>query len=416
MNNAITQRAPGLPQAAILLVVSSLTVLVTAILGPSLPKMEAHFKNVENVQFLVPMTIPAPMLMMAVFCIAAGALSDRVGRKWLLVWASALYAIVGTAPIYLNSLHAILGSRIGLGLLDAVLMTVSTALIADYWHGNQRERYIALQTTVASLSAFVFNALGGALGELSWRAPFGVYAISLLLVPLMVFKLWDPVKAPDERHTAGNQIGLLAESRSPDVKFRPGMLAIICLLAFLVGIAFMMVPIHFGYLQERIGITSPSQIGFAYGINSLGVLCGTLLFGFVLAQRLQVGMQLFVALIFSSGSLFAMKVAATYFQLTAAGFLNGVACGILLPTMLTWNIRILPSRLRGFGTGAFQSCLFLGFFVNPLIIVAMDKNLGGRQEAVVAYGAVLAVLAMVVIVVSLASATRRRKQINARIL
>jgi hypothetical protein len=43
-------------------------------------------------------------------------------------------------------------------------MTSCTTLIAGYWPGSRRSRYLGLQTLVATLSATVFLALGGALG------------------------------------------------------------------------------------------------------------------------------------------------------------------------------------------------------------------------------------------------------------
>jgi MFS family permease len=47
-----------------------------------------------------------------------------------------LYAVVGTAPLYLPSLTTIIASRFALGLIEAVLMTVSTTMIGDYYEGR----------------------------------------------------------------------------------------------------------------------------------------------------------------------------------------------------------------------------------------------------------------------------------------
>ena len=43
-------------------------------------------------------------------------------------------------------------------------MTCCTTLIADYFSGTERDRWLGMQTVFASLSATVFFALGGALG------------------------------------------------------------------------------------------------------------------------------------------------------------------------------------------------------------------------------------------------------------
>jgi MFS family permease len=56
-------------------------------------------------------------------------------------------------------------------------------MIGDSYTGKQRDRYLALQTMCASISATAFFALGGAAGSAGWRTPFWAYAVSLLLAP-----------------------------------------------------------------------------------------------------------------------------------------------------------------------------------------------------------------------------------------
>lgn len=389
----------GLMPAIILLVTSGLTVLVTAILGPSLPAMQAHFAGVAGADYLVPLTMTAPMLMMAGLSVFAGEVADRVGRKRLLVGAAFLYAVVGTAPLYLDSLTAIIASRFALGILEAVLMTVSTTMIGDYYSGNQRERFMSLQTTVSATAAFLLNTLGGVIAEHGWRAPYGVYAISLLLAPLMMTYLWEPK----------TRASMSAEQVAADtMAFRPGLLAFTCVLAVATGIMFLTVPVHFGYLHGAIGVQSPSQVGLAYGVNSLGVIAGTLMFGWVLATRLSVAWQLAVGAIVAGIGFVLMKGAVDYGTLTFAGFVNGAGAGVLLPTMVTWNMRDLPVSRRGMGTGAFQSCLFFGMFLNPVIVVGLEKSVtGSRAGAVGLLG--FAVIALGVLAAIAAVALRRRR-------
>ncbi|GGX00941.1 hypothetical protein GCM10010383_33730 [Streptomyces lomondensis] len=63
-------------------------------------------------------------------------------------------------------------------------MTGCTTLTGDYYDGRRRVRYLALQTMCASASATVFFVLGGPVGAAGWRAPFWIYAVSLLLAPV----------------------------------------------------------------------------------------------------------------------------------------------------------------------------------------------------------------------------------------
>ena len=63
-------------------------------------------------------------------------------------------------------------------------MTCCTTLLADYFHGAQRERYFGLQVVCTTVAATIFFRLGGALGAQDRRTPFRLYAVSLPLALL----------------------------------------------------------------------------------------------------------------------------------------------------------------------------------------------------------------------------------------
>ena len=145
--------------------------LAAVLIAPILPKMQAHFADVPRVEFLVPISLTAPGLVIAALSLFVGAVADRIGRKRLLVAGLLLYGVFGTAPIWLDSLYAILAARIGVGFTEALIMTCCTAMIGDYFDGMERERYLALNFTFASTTAVIFIAVAGALGEFGWRVP-----------------------------------------------------------------------------------------------------------------------------------------------------------------------------------------------------------------------------------------------------
>jgi len=391
---------PRLIQAAILLTTSGLSVMVTAVLGPSLPKMQAHFGAVANADYWVPISLTIPMLVMACLSIFAGALSDKIGRKRLLVAATTVYSLCGTAPLYLSSLSNIVVSRVGLGVMEAAVMTISTCMIGDYYQGAQRQKYMALQTTVAATVAFTLNLLGGFLGEYGWRTPYCVYAVGAPLAVLMAIYLWEPVPS-GQAAAAAFQIADPAEP-----VFRPGLLLGVCLLALIGGIVFLIVPIHLGYLFAQVGVNSTSRIGLAYALNSVGVVLGTISFGWLVAPRMRVASQVALCFALTGAGCLMMRSASAYVTLTVAAIVNGCGTGLMLPTLVTWNMRELPFAKRGVGTGAFQSSLFLGMFLNPVVIVTLEKLLNSRAAAIGAAG--LFILIAALIAAAVAGLTRRR--------
>jgi len=377
---------PGAVQGVILLSCVCFPVMATSLLGPVLPAMEKHFAAIPNVQTLVPIMLTVAILSLALFSGLVGSASDRFGRKRILLAALALYGFAGTAPIYLESLHAIIASRILVGVAEAGIVACSTAIIGDYFHGPQLVRYMSLQSTVASLSAFVFNGLGGVLGEQGWRVPFATYVLAFGMFLLVAGCIWDVRgdRAFDSSAPEGDSLG---------VRFRPWLLAWICVVAVVGGAVFIMVPVHLAYVVVDLGTNSPRKIGLAYAANSIGVACGTVLFGWYLARRWGIAAQIFLCAAISASGFLVMSAAHDYMMTVIGGVLNGVGCGIVLPMLLTWSLRELPYARRGVGLGAVFSSYFLGSFINPLVVVPMGNALGSRGAAIHTWGVVLLGLA-----------------------
>ncbi len=115
--------------AAVLMAGSCLPVLGAVLLAPVLPRIQEHFDHVPGSAALVPVVLTVPALALALLAPFAGVIVDRLGRKRLLVIATAFYAVFGTAPLWLESLHAIVVSRVLVGVTEAAIMTACTTLI-----------------------------------------------------------------------------------------------------------------------------------------------------------------------------------------------------------------------------------------------------------------------------------------------
>ena len=140
-------RKAGTLQAILLLAGSCMPVLGSVLITPVLPQLSEHFAEVPGAEILVPMIVAIPALIIAIFAPFAGQIVDRLGRKTLLIIAMFAYAVVGTAPAWLEGIPEILISRVLVGVCEAAIMTVCTTLIVDYFHEEKRRtRYLGLQT------------------------------------------------------------------------------------------------------------------------------------------------------------------------------------------------------------------------------------------------------------------------------
>ncbi|MFI0451535.1 MFS transporter [Actinomadura sp. 6N118] len=371
-------------RVALLMAGSCLPILGAVLIAPVLPKMQDHFADVPGAGALVPMALTVPALALGLLAPFAGVIVDRLGRKRLLIVATVLYAIFGTAPLWLESLGAIVASRALVGITEAAIMTCCTTLIGDYYSGRVRDRYLALQTMCASASATAFFVIGGAAGSAGWRTPFWIYAVSLLIAPLMAIVLPKPTAATGAAAEDGES------TVAPKRSFPFRQLAGICGLTVFGALVFYTVPVEMSYLLDDLGVTATSVIGLATAIASAATVAGAITFA---KLRGAPGPRLPLVFALCAAGLAVMWLADSAPLLIVGAVLNCLGTGLLLPSLLTIAMSRLDFADRGRGTGLWTASFFIGQFICPLVLIAVESALGTLAAAVGLLGLASAVVA-----------------------
>jgi MFS family permease len=369
-------------RVVLLMAGSCLPVLGSVLLAPVLPRLQEQFGTAPGADALVPMILTIPALAVALLAPLAGVMIDRLGRKRLLVVATVLYALFGTAPLWLDSLGAIVASRALLGVAEAFIMTSCTTVIGDYYTGRARDRYLALQSVCATTSATAFFILGGGMGASDWRAPFQLYAVGLLLAPAMAAFL--PKHRPD---TAVDEALTVARRRPSAVR----RLAGICLLSVFGGIVFYTVPMETAYLMNGLGVQTSSLIGMVTAIASAATVTGCVIFASMVGRPER---RLPAIFALCGAGLVVMGLAQNMGVLIIGTFLNCIGTGFLLPTLVTWAMSRLEYDNRGRGTGLWTASFFLGQFMCPLALIALESASRSLAAAVGILGLASALVAV----------------------
>lgn len=390
-------RTPGALQGVILLLPVTLAVMGIAVLVPVVPQLMAHFQNVPNYQYIIQggvLTMPA--LCITLFSPLAGWLADRFGRRRILLAAMLIYGVLGIAPTVLDNLFAIVGSRVGVGLCEAVVMTVSTTLISDYFKGRAREQWLASQTAVASLSALAIITLGGYLGAVyGWRGPFGVYLFSVVLAIGIWLFTWEP--------DAETPVAQEGPARADPVIFPWARMSGICAITLFASVMFYTIQTQSSLALTSLGVTDPSRLGLFTAIASLGVPAGT--FVFRALSRVPTALLLGLEFVIIGIGFVLMGRAADAQHFVAAAALNQLGCGMVLPTLLTWATRGLAFEIRGRGNGMWQATFAVGQFLSGLIVTFLGEHVGGLLPAFLALGVANIVMAVVAVAGSLRQRT-----------
>ncbi|AWB28706.1 MFS transporter [Halococcoides cellulosivorans] len=169
-----TRRGP----LVVILGTATLTVMAGAILGPVVPAIQSGLGVGESRAGLIVTTHGALIVLVSPL---AGALVDRIGPRRPLIAGLVLYGLGGGAGLVIDAFGPLLATRAVLGVGVALVYTGLTVTIYELYDGQGMERALGLRSSANSVGAVAWPLVGGALGTVSWQAPFGVYLIALPL-------------------------------------------------------------------------------------------------------------------------------------------------------------------------------------------------------------------------------------------
>ncbi len=392
MNSSSPARQPGFLQGITLLLPITMAVMGVSVLTTVIPLMEEHFKSFPYHEYAVPILMTVPSLWILLFSPVAGWLADKFGRRNILIVAMLVYTVMGTMPTYLDNIYWIFLSRCGVGICESIVMTITTTMISDYYKGHDREKWLAGQTAVASMSALLIIPLGGILGsELGWRGPFFLYAYSLILVVGIVLFTWEPEKSDHVNDSAAAAADAIYH-RIPWVR-----IISLCALTLIGAISFYSIITQNGNALSALGVKDPAKIGLYTDLCSIGVPVGSFLYS-RFSTRLHIGTLVFVDFLLIGLGFWFMGHADSPAQYTAWAFVNQIGCGMVLPTMLVWTTRGLAYEIRGLGNGIWQGSFAIGQFATALILPYLTGQLGGLGGAFKVVGSVALITALAALI------------------
>jgi MFS family permease len=377
-------------QGWILVMSGFLPVMAIIALSPTLPTLLAHFKDVGNPQLMVPLLITAPSACIALFAPAAGAITDRFGRRKLMLWAMAVYGIGGFIPFFIDNFWAVVAGRVVIGIGEAAVLTVANTLMADYFEENARHRWLMLQGLMGSILGSVTIACSGFLAAKGWQWPFVVYGIAFPILLASIFYLFEPqprTRAQQDAQTAPATVSA----------FPYAVALLVCGVTVLLSTIYYVQVIHFSVLLKELGVLDPQSIGLAMAIPSIGVPIGSVVFK--LTTRFGVRSQIALVFLCYCIGLVGIGMAPDYKVALAFAFVQQLANGIIVPALIAFAQSRFSFQHRGRGMGWWASAFFAAQFLSPAVVNLVRGMFGGLQPAFVVFGAVAGVGAAVTLLV-----------------
>ncbi|MCT4331573.1 MFS transporter [Paracoccus sp. YLB-12] len=350
-----------------LMLASMLTIMSNATITPSLPGLEAAFADDPLAPILTRLLITAPSLLVAIVAPFAGGLTDRLGRRRPLLAGLVIYAVAGTAGLYLNTLEAILASRLALGLGVAAIMTSQAALVGDYFEGPARGRLMGYQMAATNIGGLVFVTVAGALAASDPRLPFLIYGLAALLFPLLAAILPEPPRFASQPGT-----GSVADNAEPGWQLTVTIMAAAAGLTFVI---FYAVPTQVPYHLQNEGLTDPRDAGIVMGAMMFAAAVMSVISGWIRPWLGRIGTPVTGYLSLAAG--FAgLSIGHSLGLAMLSTALIGAGLGFCMPTFITTALNVTPARHRGLITGLITAAIFLGQFLSPLASQPLTTHLG----------------------------------------
>ena len=177
---------------ALLIAMSGMSSLSLNILVPAIPSMVVKFATEPaNVQLTVSLYLMGLAFAQLVF----GPLSDRLGRRPVVLAGLSLACLASTAAIFATNFASLITARVAQSLGASTGQTIGRAIIRDLYDREHAASMIGLVTSVVVLMPMAAPLIGGILDTLfGWEAIF----IFVAVLSLTVF-LWAVIALPETR-------------------------------------------------------------------------------------------------------------------------------------------------------------------------------------------------------------------------
>jgi MFS transporter, DHA1 family, multidrug resistance protein len=333
------------PHIATLILIAGLAALSLNIFLPSLPSMAAHFDVPYD---LMQLSVSAYLATTALMQIFIGPLSDRFGRRPVLLTAIAIFTLATIGAIFAPTFHTFLACRMAQAVIASGFV-LSRAVVRDMVPQDQAASMIGYVTMGMSLVPMVGPLIGGFLDKSlgGWTPSFWVLAGGGIALFALVWA--------DQGETAKDRSSsLTAQMRAYPTLLTSQRFWGYCLAAATASGAFFAFLGGAPFVGSEIYRMDPATLGFYIAAPAIGYLAGNFLSGRYATRHGINRMILVGALVTTCG--LGLLALLTALGLTSAHLFFGLIIsvglgnGIMLPSATAGMLSVRP-QLAGSAAG-----------------------------------------------------------------
>jgi MFS transporter, DHA1 family, multidrug resistance protein len=308
---------------------------------PSLPDI-AHVLKAPTAR--TQLTVSSYLIGFAVGQVIYGPLSDRYGRRPVVLAAVALYLTSTIACAAAQSVELLIAARFLQGISGSGSIVLARAIVRDLYSGVRAARELSLMGSISAFAPIVAPMIGGVLQTaFGWRASFVCMCVGAIVAMLVAARLLPETL----RRRSGEPVSLFSIARGYGAVLRHrGFLIYLGILTISYAGLFAWISGASVVLQSIYGLSAVA-FGFTFALGAAGYMVGAMI-----ATRLVVRLGLDrtigvgVVVLAGGGLVLAAVVAAGIpgIWLVAAMAVYLAGLGLAMPQAMAGALTPFPDR------------------------------------------------------------------------
>ncbi|WP_438828983.1 multidrug effflux MFS transporter [Vibrio coralliirubri] len=243
-----------------LVIISAFPPLTIDLYLPALPQMVEVFNTDRS---MVNLTLSSYFVTYAIGLLFWGPLSEKFGRKPILLIGLASYMVASILCAMTNSIEQLIGARVFQAFAGSAITVIATAIVKDLYDGREREKIMATIMSLVIIAPMVAPVFGAFLLKIaSWRMMFVTLAIfgAFASVLACCYRETLETKYQGSMFRSWGRMGVVMKNRSFLKLLVIFSIIPMALMGFLAAGSYIYID-HFGLTEQ--------QFSYAFAFNAL---------------------------------------------------------------------------------------------------------------------------------------------------
>ncbi|MFZ7120515.1 MAG: MFS transporter [Eubacteriaceae bacterium] len=338
--------------------------------SPILSQLAERFPDASTTT--IQMVLSFPSLVSIPVSISAGLLASYIHKKRLVQIALTVMLVGGILPILIHSsIITVFVSSGFIGLGQGLLISLSGALIAEHFDGNQRGTVFGFKQVASSVGIAGLTVLVGYLGTIAW---YNAYLIYFLLVPILILvSKFLPLGKLDEK-LVGKGVGLsgIKSLLTPSYIY-------MCFMVFFMGALLFTFYANIAMMITEKSLGDSSAVGQVTALNSLMTIVVGLIFGFILKGLKKYTLSL--AMLVMCLAFLILSISNSFSIIAFGGIVFGIGAGLQQASSLYYVSESVSKSSNTLAIAIALALISVGISFSPVIVNSIQGTVFGSITA-----------------------------------